>query len=89
MEAEPKIDYFAISLPNLLLFDDDLGKRNRIESLLLSALANHGLGDTKMAIRELAQLLAEDQNHFLAAETLRWLKQENKAFLEGPEAYPT
>ena len=32
MKAEPKIDYFATSLPNLLLFDDDLDKRNRIES---------------------------------------------------------
>ena len=33
-----KIDYFATSLPNLLLFDDDLGKRNRIESLLLERI---------------------------------------------------
>ena len=29
MEAEVKIDYFATSLPNLLLFEDDLQKRNR------------------------------------------------------------
>ena len=30
METEPKIDYFATSLPNLLLFDDDLRKRNHL-----------------------------------------------------------
>jgi hypothetical protein len=36
-QMESKIDYFATSLPNLLLFDDDANKRNRIDSLLLSA----------------------------------------------------
>ena len=69
MEEVPKVDYFATSLPNLLLFDDDLGKRNRIESLLLSSLASQGLGDTEKAVRELTQLLAEDPNHLSAAET--------------------
>ena len=37
-EDRPKIDYFATSLPNLLLFDDDLEKRNRIESTAVERL---------------------------------------------------
>ena len=40
-----KIDYFATSLPNMLLFEDDLQQRNRVESLLLSGLAAYGLGN--------------------------------------------
>ena len=88
MEVEPKIDYFATSLPDLLLFDDDLGKRNRIESLLLSALARHGLGDTEEAVKQLQQVIAEDPNHPLAAETLYWLKHESEATPGGHEVYP-
>ena len=79
MEVEPKIDYFATSLPNLLLFDDDLGKRNRIESLLLSALASNGLGDVEGAIRQLEQAVSGDPNHLLANEMLRWIKMDSKA----------
>jgi len=85
METEPKIDYFATSLPNLLLFEDDLVKRNRHESLLLSALASHGLGDEVMAIRQLEQIVAEDPNHLSAADTLDWLKQGGKVTAEALE----
>jgi len=88
METEPKIDYFATSLPNLLLFDDDLKKRNRIDSLLLSALTCHGLGDEAKALRQLEQIVAEDPNHLFAADTLRWLKQGSKAVLEVLEVPP-
>ena len=77
METEPKIDYFATSLPNLLLFDDDLSKRTRVEALLLSALARHGLGDKARAINELEQVLISDPNHLFAAETLDWLQHDN------------
>jgi hypothetical protein len=76
LKTEPKIDYFATSLPNLLLFDDDLLKRNTIDSLLLSALASHGLGDPHGAIRQLEQVAALDPNHQFAAETLEWLNLE-------------
>ena len=73
-KTEPRIDYFATSLPNLLLFDDDLVKRIRVDAMFLSALANDGLGDAERAADQLEEVLAEDPNHLLAAETLRWLK---------------
>jgi hypothetical protein len=88
MMAEPKIDYFATSLPNLLLFEDDLGKRNRVESLLLRALATHGLGDAPAAVHRLEQALAEDPNHQFAAEMLSWLQIKAKKAPEKLEVYP-
>jgi len=38
------IDYFATSLPTLLLFDEDLEERQRTEAERLVSLANKGLG---------------------------------------------
>ena len=40
-----RIDYFATSLPNLLVFDEDMQGRRDSENNLLVALACHGLGD--------------------------------------------
>ena len=88
MEMEPKVDYFATSLPNLLLFDDDLNKRNRIDSLLLSALANDGLGEGEEAIERLQQVIDEDSNNLFAKEILSWFKQKNKAAPEDLEVSP-
>jgi tetratricopeptide (TPR) repeat protein len=88
MTEEPKIDYFATSLPNLLLFEDDLGKRNRVESLLLSALAIHGLGDAPAAVHRLEQALVLDPNHQFAAEILSWLRMEAKPASGKLTAYP-
>jgi tetratricopeptide (TPR) repeat protein len=88
MQKEPKIDYFATSLPNMLLFDDDLRKRNTIDSLLLSALASHGLGDPQGAIRQLERVVALDPNHLFAAETLDWLNKEFTVATKAIEVSP-
>jgi tetratricopeptide (TPR) repeat protein len=85
MKTEPKIDYFATSLPNLLLFDDDLGRRNRIESLLLSALAEDAFGHRELAIGQLEEVVTEDRNHLFAAEMLDWLKSEHSKSGKAPE----
>jgi hypothetical protein len=85
LKTKPRIDYFATSLPNLLLFDDDLDKRNRIESMLLSALAKHGLGEVESAVLDLQQLNAEDPNHLLVAEMLGWIQSDGGAVPERPE----
>ena len=70
---KPVIDYFATSLPNMLLFEDDLDKRNHVDSHLLSALGHDGLGNTEKAVGQLEQVLVEDPNHLFAAELLRWI----------------
>ena len=86
MKQEPKVDYFATSLPNMLLFHDDLKKRNRIESLLLSALASDGEGDGAKATTLLRQVFAEDPSHLFAAEMLGHLDQETKQVREATPA---
>jgi tetratricopeptide (TPR) repeat protein len=75
---EPKIDYFATSLPNLLLFNEDLAKRNRLEAHFLIALAHHGQGDGKKAAKLLESVIGEDPYHPLAKEMLRWFDKEVK-----------
>jgi hypothetical protein len=66
MNAEVKIDYFATSLPNFLLFEDDPRKRNRIECLFLRGLANLGLDRQAEALADLGQVLAVDRTHLFA-----------------------
>ena len=76
--TNPKIDYFATSLPNLLLFNDDLAKRNDIEAQFLMALAHHGQGNLAKAIQMLESIIRKDPNHLLAMEMLGWFKDEVK-----------
>ena len=55
----PVIDYFATSLPTMLLFNDDLSLRNRIQSLFLRAQAALGLhkpSEAKSLARDVLQL---------------------------------
>jgi tetratricopeptide (TPR) repeat protein len=76
--SEPSIDYFATSLPNLLLFNDDLERRNRLEAQLLMALALHGQGSTAESLDILEDIASEDPNHQLASEMFRWIRRELK-----------
>jgi tetratricopeptide (TPR) repeat protein len=66
MDAEVKIDYFATSLPNLLLFDDDLNTRNKAECLFVLGLAQLGLGNETEAVTNLRKALEIDRNHLWA-----------------------
>jgi len=43
-QQKAKIDYFATSLPTLLLFEDDLDERQKIQARVLQAAALTGLG---------------------------------------------
>jgi len=58
------MDYFAVSLPNFLVFDDDLSLRNRIHCHYMMALGYLGLGDHLQACSHFDQVLAMDRNHF-------------------------
>ena len=70
------IDYFATSIPSLLLFDDDLTKRNRIKGLLLQTQARVGLRQWKLARKALEQVLALDPNNERASELVSTFAQE-------------
>jgi tetratricopeptide (TPR) repeat protein len=66
--AEAKIDYFATSLPTMLLFDDDLQFRQETTALFLQAQAQLGLGNTAKGRALLKLVLKRDPNHALAAD---------------------
>lgn len=62
------IEYFATSLPTMLLFDDDLQFRQETTSLFLQAQACLGLGYKTKARALLKTVLRRDPNHALAAD---------------------
>ena len=58
-----KIDYFAVSLPDFLVFEDDLHKRNQIHCFYMLGLGYLGLGEKEQARTFLERVLALDSNH--------------------------
>jgi tetratricopeptide (TPR) repeat protein len=69
-DAQVEIDYFATSLPTMLLFEDDLKHRQQTASLFIQAQARAGLGEKGKARTLLKQVLTRDPNHALAADLL-------------------
>lgn len=67
-----KIDYFAVSLPDFLVFDSDLNKQNRVHCLFMKALGLFGMGKVKEAKACIKNAKKEDCSHFsmLAYEKL-------------------
>ena len=71
---EPKLDYFATSLPQMLLFEDDARKRNDVRADFLEAQARIGLGDVAAGRELLDRVLAADPNNAYAADLLAELE---------------
>lgn len=62
------IDFFATSLPTMLLFDDDLAYRQKTAAMFLQAQALLGLGKKAPAKKLLVTVLKRDPNHARAAD---------------------
>ena len=60
---EVTMDYFAVSLPDLQLFEDDLSKLNRIHCDYLMGLGYLGLGQKEKAAEYLNAVLEGDPSH--------------------------
>lgn len=58
-----RIDYFAVSLPDLAIWEDDLNKRNRIHCNYVMGLGYLGLNETSKAIEFLDKVIELDINH--------------------------
>ena len=58
-----KIDYFAVSLPDLQIFEEDLDIRNRVHCLFMRGLGLLGRGRTDEARESFAQAHQLDPNH--------------------------
>jgi tetratricopeptide (TPR) repeat protein len=76
----PTIDYFATSLPAMLLFDEDLGKRQHITAMFLRAQALLGLGRHAEAQAGLDEVLRLDRSHAAARDLLAsdGLRKDNR-----------
>lgn len=60
---EVQIDYFAVSLPDFLVFDDDLDRRNVIHCRFMMGLGYLGQGQREAAAAELSQALELEPAH--------------------------
>ena len=58
------MDYFAVSLPDLLIWEDSLDMKNRIHCLYMLALGYYGLGDAEHGERYLREVEQLDVNHY-------------------------
>lgn len=67
MEDVNEPDYFAVSMPEFLIFDEDMDKKNRAHCHYLLGLGALGLGDKVTAAGEFEKALEEDPFHQGAA----------------------
>jgi tetratricopeptide (TPR) repeat protein len=65
-----RIDYFATSLPNMLLFEEDIERRQEIDARFLLAQAAVGLRDSNAELM-IHNVLDLDRNHAGAIDLLR------------------
>ncbi len=63
MNDNIKIDYFAVSLPDLLIWEDDLNKRNKIHCHYLVGLGYLGLKELLKAKTEFKIVFGMDNYH--------------------------
>ncbi|MEF2879277.1 MAG: DUF5107 domain-containing protein [Blautia sp.] len=63
LQEEVKNDFFAVSLPDFLIFEDDMEKRNKAHCHYLMGLANIGLGEYTKAEEQFVKALSYDYNH--------------------------
>ena len=57
------MDYFAVSLPDLLIWEDSLDTKNLIHCKYMLALGYYGMGDKEKALKYLTEVEALDNNH--------------------------
>jgi tetratricopeptide (TPR) repeat protein len=58
-----RIDYFAVSLPDLAIWEDDLNRRNEIHCRYVMGLGHLGLGNKEKAREFLGRVVELDVNH--------------------------
>lgn len=70
------IDYFAVSLPDLMIWEDDLDKRNKIHCLYMMGLGNFGLGKRAEAEEIFLETLTYERSHYGVTVHMNLLKNE-------------
>lgn len=75
LKTKAKIDYFATSLPLLLVFEDDIQKKNLTEAYYLLGLAELGLGNYPKSEKYFKRVLQLNVMYIGAAEYLKLVKR--------------
>nr|MCR5585394.1 tetratricopeptide repeat protein [Lachnospiraceae bacterium] len=63
LHDEFKMDYFAVSMPDMSVFDADMNAKNEAHCHYLMGLANLGLGKKEKAAECFKKVLAIDNTH--------------------------
>lgn len=63
LHCSMKIDYFAVSLPDFLVFDENLDIKNRVHCLYLMGLGQIGIGNYQRGMEFLKEAYALNPNH--------------------------
>lgn len=63
MFDEMRVEYFAVSLPEFLIFDEDLNRRNKAHCNYLIGLARLGMGDIDAAAGAFGEAIRMDAFH--------------------------
>jgi tetratricopeptide (TPR) repeat protein len=79
-KTKATIDYFATSLPTMLLFNEDIQMRQKIHALFMQAQASLGLGHRKKGRMLLKSVLRRDPSHAHAADLMAELS-DTKGYL--------
>ncbi|GGF06076.1 DUF5107 domain-containing protein [Hymenobacter cavernae] len=78
-----KLDYFAVSLPDLLIFEDDLSRRNALHCRYLMGLGYLGLAQLPQAEAALEGVLQQDSRHTGAQTHLNLLRRPVSSLLSA------
>jgi tetratricopeptide (TPR) repeat protein len=63
IQEKQVMDYFAVSLPDLLIWNDSLDRKNEIHCKYMMALGYLGLGEQEKALQYLSEVRDLDINH--------------------------
>ena len=63
LNDQVKNDFFAVSLPDFLIFEDDMNARNKAHCYYLMGLADLGMGEKEKAAEAFHKALSYDFNH--------------------------
>jgi len=74
MNDHIRIDYFAVSLPDLTIWEDDLDRRNKIHCLYMQGLGYLGLKQIGNASESFEQVLAIEKAHLGVVVHLKLLE---------------
>lgn len=73
LNDEVKMDYFAVSLPDFVVFDADLTQRNRIHCHYMIGLGELGAGNRDAAMQAFDTVLAMQPDHLGATIHRAWI----------------